>query len=282
MRIIRSVGQMQKTISKLKQQGKRIGFVPTMGYLHEGHLSLIRRCRKENDIVVISIFVNPTQFGPKEDFRQYPRDFQRDYRLAKREHVDIIFFPSRTAMYPPKYKTYIEVQGLGEILCGKFRPGHFRGVTTIVGKLLNIVMPTTLYLGQKDAQQAVIIQQMISDLHFPVKVRVRPIVRERDGLAMSSRNKYLSKTERQRATALYTALMAAKDMIRKGEKKTKRLRQRMRHILVSAKIKKIDYIEFVNARTLEPVSIIHGDVVIAIAAYVGKTRLIDNIIIRKR
>src|SRR5688572_13034297 len=196
MHIIRSPQKLYQTIKRLKLKGKTIGFVPTMGALHEGHASLLRRARKDHDICVLSIFVNPKQFGPKEDFKKYPRPEKEDAALAKMEGVDIIFYPSAKDMYPPEFMTAVEVLGLSELLCGEFRPGHFRGVTTVVAKLLNIVNPDEMYLGQKDAQQAVIIKRMVADLNFATTISVCPTIRESDGLALSSRNKFLTSTQR--------------------------------------------------------------------------------------
>src|SRR3990167_4209879 len=206
MRVVRSVRSIQQLIRKAKSAGKTIGFVPTMGALHDGHRSLLRRCHRENDLVVLSIFVNPKQFGPEEDFGKYPRREQADKKLAKKEKVDIMFVPTAEEMYPEGYLTYIEVERMTHVLCGKSRPGHFRGVTTVVGKLLNIVIPDVLYLGQKDAQQAAVVTRMVRDLNFPVLVKTCPTVREADGLAMSSRNQYLSTGQRKEAVVLYRSL----------------------------------------------------------------------------
>ncbi len=211
MKIIRSIKEMAGFSQKLHIKGKAIGFVPTMGALHEGHFSLIRQAHKENDIVVVSVFVNPIQFGPKEDYRCYPRNLKSDTRLCEKAGADVIFCPDVQDMYPDNYKTYIEVYDLSNILCGKFRPGHFKGVATVVAKLFNIVNPTVSYFGQKDAQQAIIIKKMAEDLHIPIKIKVMPIVREKDGLAMSSHNIYLNKDERQDAIVLYQTLIQAKD-----------------------------------------------------------------------
>lgn len=282
MRIIRNIGQMSIISKDLRSKGKAIGFVPTMGALHRGHLSLIRKARKENDIVVASIFVNPTQFSPQEDFKKYPRPFGQDVRLCKREGVDIIFCPEAKRMYPDNYKTYVNVQELGEVLCGKFRPNHFRGVATVVTKLFNIVQPDTSYFGQKDAQQAIIIKKMVEDLNIPVRIKVMPIVREGDGLAMSSRNVYLSSEERKDALVLRQALNLAKNLIAQGNSNSVYLMQKMRGLINKKKSAKIQYISVVNPQDLKPVAKIEGRVLIALAVWIGKTHLIDNIIINAK
>jgi len=278
MQIINNISAVRSKITALKKKNKSIGFVPTMGALHEGHLSLLRKAKKECDIVVLSIYVNPAQFGPREDFKAYPRDKKKDCLLAKKEKVDIIFYPSDKMMYPRRYLTYINVNEITSILCGKSRPTHFRGVTTIVGKLLNIAGPDVIYLGQKDAQQCIVIQKMIDDLNFPVKVRICPTVREKDGLALSSRNKYLSAKQRKEAVVLYQSLLLAKQHIRRGTKNIATIKNMMRK-----KIKKtsgkIDYIECVDAKTLEPIKTIKGKILIACAVKFGPARLIDNIIV---
>jgi pantoate--beta-alanine ligase len=249
-----------------------------MGALHEGHLSLIRRARNENDTVVVSIFVNPKQFGPKEDLKKYPRPLSRDLALCKKEGVDFVFLPGAQGMYPEGFSTYVEVDGLSSVLCGKSRPGHFRGVATVVAKLLNIVQPATLYLGQKDAQQAVIIRRMVKDLNFPVKVKVMPTVREKDGLALSSRNAYLTEAQRKDALALSQALKLAKVMVDNGAREPERIISRMRQV-IRKKALKIDYIEIADPDSLKPVNKIAGKVLITLAVRVGKTRLIDNLLI---
>lgn len=281
---------MQCYAARLKKQGKTIGFVPTMGYLHEGHLSLAKQAKKDTDIVVMSIFVNPAQFGPKEDFKKYPRDFARDCRLAKSAGVDVIFYPTAKAMYPKGYQTYVEVFELSKYsshhihvagLCGASRPGHFKGVTTVVAKLFNIVKPDTAYFGQKDAQQAIIIKRMVEDLNMDLKVRVMPIIREADGLAASSRNVYLSPTERKEALVLKNALQKAKDMVNSDEKDPKKIIAKMREIINSVPSSKIDYISIVDTENLRDVKTINGGILIALAVKIGKTRLIDNIIVHR-
>ena len=250
-----------------------------MGYLHEGHLSLARQARRDTDIVVMSIFVNPAQFAPQEDLKKYPRDLKRDVKLARGVGVNVIFYPSIKAMYPDGYKTYVEVRELSNILCGKSRPGHFKGVATVVAKLFNITACDTAYFGQKDAQQALIIKKMAQDLNMPLKIKVMPIIRENDGLAMSSRNKYLSPQERQEAVILHKALLLAKSLIRQGYKGSRYLISRMKDVIREKKSARIDYIDIVDAQDLSPVKTIKGRVLIALAVWIGKTRLVDNIII---
>ena len=266
----------------MRSKKKSVGFVPTMGFLHEGHLSLVRRSKAENDITVVSIFVNPTQFAPHEDLDRYPRDLTRDLRLLKKEKVDIIFYPSAKKIYPDGYLTFVHVRGITAGLCGRSRPGHFDGVTTIVLKLVHIVQPAKLYLGQKDAQQAIVIKRMVQDLNIPLKVSVLPIIRETDGLAMSSRNAYLSTRERQEARVLYATLLAAKKRIQAGRYSSKRIIQEMTSAIKKIKNSRIDYIACVNAETLEPVAVFKGKVMIALAVWIGKTRLIDNIVVHKK
>jgi pantoate--beta-alanine ligase len=269
---------MQKYIAAAKKAGKRVGFVPTMGALHEGHLSLIRRASKENDMVAVSIFVNPTQFGPKEDFKKYPRPFAKDARLAKSAGADIIFNPSAGEMYPSGYQTYVEVGKIAQGLCGASRPGHFHGVATIVNKLFNAVPADKAYFGQKDYQQVQVIKHMVRDLNIAVQVVTCPIIREQDGLAMSSRNQYLNTEERKSATCLYEALKVAKAMIKSKIKDAGKIKKEIRNIIESNLLATVDYIEIVNAETLQPVKKVKGKVVIALAVYTGKTRLIDNMV----
>ncbi len=277
MKIIRSVAEMQAEAEALRRVGQSIGFVPTMGYLHEGHLSLLRIARRRADVTVMSIFVNPTQFGPNEDLERYPRNFERDEKLAEEEGCDILFYPTPEEMYPQPYRTYVTVEDITKVLCGKSRPIHFRGVTTIVAKLFNIVKPDFAVFGQKDAQQAIVIKQMVRDLNFDLEILTGPIVREPDGLAMSSRNMYLSAEERRDALKLYQSLMKAKNLIENGERDAERIKKNIEHILQQGKSAKIDYIEIVDTTNLKPVEKIHGEVLIALAVFVGKTRLIDNI-----
>lgn len=279
MRIIRRVRQMSEISKKIKLNQKTLGFVPTMGALHDGHLSLIRKARSENDVVVVSIFVNPIQFGPKEDFRHYPRPIKHDIALCRKIGVDFIFYPASFDMYPSGYKTYVEVEELSDVLCGKFRPGHFRGVTTIVMKLFNIVNPDIAYFGQKDAQQAIIIKKMVSDLNIPLTIKVIPTIRHKDGLALSSRNIYLSKDERRDAPVLYQALNLANQLIKQGNRDSSRIIQNMRILIQQKKNAKIQYISIVDFKDLNPVDKIKDKVLICLAVWIGKTRLIDNIIV---
>ncbi|WP_253256536.1 MULTISPECIES: pantoate--beta-alanine ligase [unclassified Neomoorella] len=260
-----------------RQQGKSIGLVPTMGYLHEGHLTLARTAREQNDVVIMSIFVNPTQFGPGEDLERYPRDLERDQKLAAAAGVDAIFAPAVAEMYPPGYATYVQVEGLTEVLCGASRPGHFRGVATVVSKLFNIVQPDRAYFGLKDYQQAVVIKRLVRDLNFPVDIITVPTVRESDGLALSSRNKYLSPEERQSALSLYRALNIGADLIRSGERRAAVVREAMAQEILSRPGTRIDYVAVNDAETLEPLDEIKGRVLLALAVWVGNTRLIDNL-----
>jgi len=278
MRLIKSPRKISEELNKCRD--KSIGFVPTMGALHKGHLSLVRQARKDNDFVVVSIFVNPAQFGPGEDFKKYPRPLKKDLALCRKEGVDYVFYPVPKDLYSRGHRTYVNVEGLSEVLCGKSRPGHFRGVVTIVAKLLNLIHPGKLYLGQKDAQQAVIIKRMVEDLNIPVTVRVMPIIREKDGLAMSSRNVYLNSRERKEAVVLSQALKLAGLLINNGARDTKRIMRRMRELIVRKKSARIDYIEIVDVVNLNPVKRIVNGCLIALAVRIGKTRLIDNLIIR--
>ena len=276
--LIKSIKEMKEVIKKEKSKGKTVGFVPTMGYLHKGHVSLIKCSKKENDITVVSIFVNPIQFGKNEDLDKYPRDINRDYYICKEEGVDYVFFPSYEEMYPEGYSTYVEVKGLTEGLCGAFRPGHFKGVTTVVTKLFNIVNPDRAYFGKKDYQQFKVIKKMVEDLNMDVEVIGCPLIREEDGLALSSRNKYLSSEERKSALSLSKALFHAKKLFEKGETNPEKIKREMEKIIKSYPlVKEIQYIEIVNPETLEPKKVVEKGDVIALAVYVGDTRLIDNI-----
>jgi len=276
--LITDISRMKETVKSLKKEGKSIGFVPTMGYLHEGHVSLIRCSRKDNDITVVSIFVNPIQFGKNEDLDRYPRDLERDIEICKREGVDYLFYPDVRQMYPEGYSTYVVVEGLTEGLCGAFRPGHFKGVTTVVMKLFNIVQPDRAYFGKKDYQQYVVIKKMVEDLNMDVQIIGCPIIREEDGLAMSSRNKYLSPEERESALSLSRALFTAKEIFEKGETDPEKIKQKMRQIIQSyPHVRDIQYIEIVDPKTLQPKKRVEKGDVIALAVYVGDTRLIDNI-----
>jgi pantoate--beta-alanine ligase len=280
MKIITTTKALRNELAAARGKGKTVGFVPTMGAFHQGHLSLIRRCKKENDICVVSIFVNPTQFGPKEDFKTYPRNKRRDASLARQAHTDILFCPSVKDIYPQDYLTYVNVEKVTEALCGKSRPGHFKGVATIVAKLLNIVGPNVLYLGQKDFQQCVVLQQMVRDLNFPVGVTICPTFREKDGLAMSSRNQYLSKEDRQEAPILYTALKISKGLIQKGARDPGEISEFIRETVEKNSRGKIDYIACVDAKNLTPLKEIRGKCLIALAVIFSRARLIDNILVQ--
>jgi len=280
MKIIHKIKDMMSLSDDFRKQSKIIGFVPTMGYLHEGHLSLIRRAKQECDITVVSIFVNPIQFGKNEDFDRYPRDLQRDLDMMKDLNVDVVFNPSSEEMYPKGYSTFVDIESnITKTLCGKSRPGHFKGVATVVTKLFNIITPHKAYFGQKDAQQCVVIKKMVNDLNMKVDIVVCPTVREKDGLAMSSRNTYLSGRERRIAPVLYKTLQMAQRMIELGEKDSKKILKEMSKKINKYRSIKIDYISIVDPETLEDIEIISGKVLIALAVKIGKTRLIDNIII---
>ncbi len=272
---------MQDLSDSWRRQGLVIGFVPTMGALHEGHLSLIRIARSRADRVVVSVFVNPTQFGPSEDYTRYPRNTDEDLSACEGEGVDAVFVPSVEDMYPEAYSTYIEVEGLTEGLCGRFRPGHFRGVATVVAKLFNAVRPHLAVFGMKDAQQFFVIKRMTRDLDFGIEIVPGPTIREPDGLAMSSRNRYLSPEERADAPVLYRALLVAKDLIEQsGIRDPLEIKKEMnRFISEESSLVRVQYIEIVDTTDLKPVELIEGEVMIAIAAFLGNTRLIDNIIL---
>ena len=280
MKVVTSVREMQRLAEAWRRQGRRIGFVPTMGYLHVGHLSLIRIAKQRSDIVVVSIFVNPTQFGPKEDFGRYPRDLTRDKKLAAGAGCDVLFVPRTQDMYPQGYATYVTVEGLSKGLCGRSRPTHFRGVTTVVAKLFHIVKPHLAVFGQKDAQQAVILQRMAEDLNFDTRILVAPIVREKDGLAMSSRNVYLSTGERKQALVLSRALGKAKQMVSKGERKASVIKHTIIRLIRGAEDGVIDYVEVVHPETLEDLTLLEDRALVALAVKFGSTRLIDNTLIK--
>jgi pantoate--beta-alanine ligase len=286
MKIIKTAAGIKEEMKKHRLRGRSIGFVPTMGFLHRGHLSLVEQCKKENDVTVVSIFVNPTQFAPGEDFDAYPRDFARDEKLLRDMGSDILFLPEGREIYPHDYATYVEVEKLGKVLCGRTRPSHFRGVATVVLKLFNIVTPDNAYFGRKDAQQAVIIKKMVQDLNVDVTVRALPIVRDTDGLALSSRNTYLSPEEREAALTLSRALRMAEQRVTGGLRKAADIKEDIRKELETGELIKIDYIEVVNLTTLEPfdagnkaADIDINNTLTAAAIWVGKTRLIDNFIL---
>lgn len=274
---ITKVKEIKKFLRDKQKEGKTIGFVPTMGYLHEGHLSLMKESVKENDITVVSIFVNPTQFGANEDLESYPRDLERDLKLAKEMNVSVVFTPEAEELYPSYYQTYVDVNELTKSLCGASRPGHFQGVTTIVTKLFNIVYPNRAYFGQKDAQQVIVIKRMVEDLNMDVQVVTCPIVREDDGLAKSSRNTYLSQEERKQAVILSKSLREAKELIIKGERDTGTIKNYIINSINKMPLASIDYVSIVDTNSLEEVTRIEDEVLIALAVKIGKTRLIDNI-----
>lgn len=280
MQIIQSVAEMQQWSSEQVRAGRRIGLVPTMGYLHEGHLSLVREARKQCDLVVVSIFVNPIQFGAGEDFEEYPRDLTRDCALLEKEQVDVVFAPGVKDMYPEGYSTFVEVQGeVAQKMCGASRPGHFRGVTTVCSKLFHICQPTLAFFGQKDAQQAIILEKMVRELNFPLQIVRMPIVREADGLAMSSRNVYLNPQQRQEALVLSQSLRAAEQLIKDGERDPEKVRAFIKDIIETKPGAQIDYIEINRASDLASLDRIEGTVLIALAVKFGTTRLIDNLMV---
>ncbi len=278
-RIATTVHAVRECVSHARRAGQRIGLVPTMGALHEGHASLMRIARADCDFVVTSIFVNPTQFGPNEDFGRYPRTFEKDVELCAAEGVRVVFHPEPAEVYPPGFRTFVEVAALQDVLCGASRPGHFRGVATVVLKLFNIVQPDTAYFGQKDAQQARILQQMVTDLNVPVQLVVCPIVREPDGLALSSRNRYLDADQRRQAPALFQALEAAGELIAAGERRGEQVLRLLRDRLAKVPGARVDYAAVVDADTLQPVAHLRGRVLLALAVFFGATRLIDNVLL---
>ena len=276
MKIIEQPREIQQLSEELRKKENRIAFVPTMGYLHEGHLSLMREGKKRSDILVSSIFVNPTQFGPNEDLEAYPRDFEKDEKLMEEVGVDIVFYPQAESIYPEGYQTYINVEKVSQNLCGVSRPYHFRGVATVVAKLFNIVRPHIALFGQKDFQQLIVIQRMVKDLDFNIEVIGCPIVREPDGLAMSSRNAYLNPKERQEALTLKKALDSAKAIYLKGERKAKVLLDSADRIISANPMVQTYYLKICSTETMEDIEIVDREAVMAVAAFVGKTRLLDN------
>jgi len=266
-------------VMERREAGQTVGLVPTMGFFHQGHVSLMRAAREENDFVVVSLFVNPIQFGPREDFREYPRDLDRDVEIAAQAGVDCIFHPRVEDMYPQPYLTYVEVEGVTEGLCGARRPGHFRGVATVVAKLFHIVPAHRAYFGLKDAQQVRVIQKMVEDLNFDIRIVVCPTVREEDGLAMSSRNVYLRPEERKAATVLYRSLRRAEEMVREGRREAGEVLAAVREMLDSEPLVEPEYVEAVDWEGLRPVERLEGKVLIALAARVGRARLIDNVLL---
>ncbi len=266
-------------IHRIKKQGKTIGFVPTMGYFHEGHLSLFRRARKEANVVIVSLYVNPAQFAPSEDLRKYPRDFKRDFDLAQKEKVDYLFCPSDSQMYPRPFSTFVSNESLSNILEGKSRPAHFRGVLTVLTKLFHLVEPDTVYFGQKDYQQAFIVRKMAKELNFSLKIKVLPTVREKDGLAMSSRNLYLTPSQRNRAPALFSALQQGRDMVLSGTGSSTEILKELKNSLRRTPGIRLDYLEMVDPETLEKVKKTREKTLLVGAVWVGKTRFIDNLMV---
>jgi pantoate--beta-alanine ligase len=279
VKIIQTTGDMQHWALAQRRQGLRIGFVPTMGFLHAGHLSLVALARSASDVVVMSIFVNPTQFGPGEDFSKYPRDEARDLALCRDAGVDVVFLPPPSDVYAPDASVYVVEETLSRGLCGGSRPGHFRGVCTVVAKLFNLVLPDVAVFGQKDYQQAAVIRRMVRDLNFPVRLVVAPILRDADGLALSSRNTYLSPDERRRGLGLVQSLRLAQQALAAGEHAAAAIRRRMRACLEDEHGLRVDYVEIVAGDTLAPVDTVCAGCVALVAAYAGKTRLIDNAVL---
>jgi len=276
MEVIKTIPDMQRLRRQLTEP---VGFVPTMGYLHEGHLSLVRQARVENSSVVVSIFVNPTQFGPQEDLDKSPRDPRRDLALLQKENTDVVFMPSASEMYPPQFDSWVEVGKVTERLEGASRPGHFRGVTTVVAKLFNIVQPNRAYFGQKDAQQAIVIKKMVADLNMNLEIITLPTIREPDGLAMSSRNTYLNPQQRQAATVLYQALSLAQKLWSQGERDAEKLRREMTALIQEEPLADIDYVSIADPDTLDELDTVTSPALVSLAVRIGSTRLIDNIVL---
>lgn len=279
MKLLKTIDEMRAFRTAMRQNGQPVGLVPTMGALHEGHLSLVRAAREKSDVVAVSIFVNPTQFGPHEDFAKYPRDLKSDCRMLEREHVDVIFAPSVNDMYPAGAVTWVTVEGMSDRLCGKSRPGHFRGVTTVVSKLFHIIEPDAAFFGQKDAAQVAIIRRMVRDLNMPVSVEICPIVRESDGLALSSRNAYLNPEERKKALVLHRSLQRVQKLFISGKRDSAKLIAAGKKEFENQPSVRLDYFEIVDPDSLESVPLISKRTLIAVAAFVGNTRLIDNILV---
>ncbi|OCG78837.1 pantoate--beta-alanine ligase [Gilliamella sp. Nev6-6] len=282
MNVVTTIKQVREQVKIWRQAGYSIGLVPTMGFLHEGHQSLMAAAKKDNQKVIVTVFVNPIQFGPSEDLDSYPRDLERDKIACEQMGVDLIFHPTASEMYMPNFSSYVDVNNLTDALCGKRRPGHFKGVCTVVTKLFNITQPDRAYFGQKDAQQLAVIKRMVSDLNFDIDIIGCPIVREADGLAKSSRNSYLSENERKAAVCLYQAIECAKKMIKQGEKSVTVIKKAMDDVISNQPLAKIDYIEFVDLASLASINMLAKDSLCALAVYIGKTRLIDNFIYQQQ
>lgn len=279
MQTVKKIATLRRLRKEIKQS-QAVGFVPTMGAFHAGHESLIKAARKECDVLVVSIFVNPLQFGPTEDYLNYPRSFTADQEMARRQGVNILFVPEAKEMYPAEPMTKILVAGLSDKLCGRFRPGHFIGVATVVAKLFHIIQPDIAYFGEKDWQQLVIIKKMVEELNFPVQIKSLPTVRDKDGLALSSRNKYLNKNERQAATVLYRALTQGKDLIKSGERNCQKIKEQLKAYIATEPLVKLQYLTICDPFSLEDLKRVAADNLIAVAAFVGSARLIDNIRVR--
>ena len=280
MEVIKKKDKMRGLVDEAKARGETVGLVPTMGFFHEGHLELMRRARAECDVVVVTLFVNPTQFGPGEDLDAYPRDFERDRALAESVGVDYIFAPEVEEMYPEGTATFVEVEELHRVMCGRTRPGHFRGVATIVSKLFNIVPAHRAYFGQKDAQQLVIIRKMAADLDFPIEIIPVPTVRESDGVAMSSRNTYLEPEEREQAIALHRSLEAARLLVEQGQRQAGKIRSAMENLISTFPLVNLEYISICDNIFLRPLEELSGEVLVAVAARIGRARLIDNMVLK--
>ncbi len=278
MKIVKTVAEVREQVKAWRKEGLTVGLVPTMGYLHEGHKSLIDAAVKDNDRVVVSVFVNPTQFAPNEDLESYPRDMERDSVLCENAGAALIFNPEPAEMYHEDYSTFVDMRTLTQVLCGKSRPIHFSGVCTVVSKLFNIVQPDRAYFGQKDAQQLAVIRHMVEDLNFDIEIVGCPIIREEDGLAKSSRNTYLNEEERRQAVILSQALNKGKDAIEAGERDAEKVKAMICETIETMPLAKIDYVEMVDFKTFESVEKIQGEILTAVAVYIGKTRLIDNVI----
>ena len=280
--VLSKISEVRSTVKTQKTKGKKIGFVPTMGFLHEGHLSLVKESLRQTDFTVVSIFVNPTQFGPEEDFQEYPRDLDKDTAVLERLGVDVVFIPDAREMYPPGFKTYVEVKDIQDKFEGRSRPGHFRGVCTVVLKLFAIVQPDAAYFGQKDAQQAVIVKKMVRDLNLDVDACVLPTVRDEDGLALSSRNIYLNEGGRKAALCLFHSLKKAQNMIKSGEGDSAAVKREMKRIINKETLANLDYIGIVDLDDFETLDKINKDALVSVAVFIGKVRLIDNIIVKSK
>jgi pantoate--beta-alanine ligase len=279
MEVITKINEMQTRVLSVKDRKRSIGFVPTMGALHDGHISLMRSAREENDELIVSIYLNPTQFDNNDDFDKYPRQLNKDIEIIRKENADVVFAPCTEEMYPDGFCTNVRQEKITDFLCGKLRPGHFNGVTTIVTKLFNIIQPDRAYFGQKDYQQSAVIKRLVADLNMDIDIKVCPTVREEDGLALSSRNKRLNLEERQSALCIYGSLLKARAMFASNIRNTKEIIEEMASVIKKTKHTKIDYISIVNAHTLEDLSSINGKALAAVAVWIGNTRLIDNTIL---